>query len=148
MAGRPPKTIEVKKSEGTFREDRELERYAKYEPVRTIPAITKDLNKDGIAFFNHYCQVMIDQGLMTTAFITDFENAAYYHQSCKIFQRKLTKEGYIMVMGNGYKQVSPWWKMLLESTKALAEFSNKYGLNLAASQRISVPNNSPDEFDQ
>jgi hypothetical protein len=53
-----------------------------------------------------------------------------------------------MVMGNGYKQVSPWWKMLLEATKALSEFSNKYGLNLASSQRISVPDVTADEFDQ
>lgn len=148
MAGRPRKTREVKESQGTLEKSREIDNYAKYEPVRKLPDITKDLNDDGVAWFRHYCQVMIDQGLMTTAFISDFENAAYFYQTTKIAQRKLNEEGYIMICGNGYKQISPWWKTLLEATKALSDFSNKYGLNLASSQKIQAPDNSFDKFDE
>lgn len=149
MAGRPRKTNESKKAEGTFRADRALEKYAKYEAVTILPEITKDLNEDGVGWFKHYCQVMIDQGLMTTAFITDFENAAYFYQSSKIAQRKLSKEGHVVKAGaNGYKQISPYWKMLIEATKVLSEFSNKYGLNLSASQKINAPEIDSDKLDE
>lgn len=148
MVGRPRKTREVKELQGTLEKSREIENYAKYEPVRKLPEITKDLNADGKAWFRHYCQVMIDQGLMTTAFISDFENAAYLYQTIKIAQRSLNKEGYIMKMANNYRQISPWWKTLIEATKMLGDFSNRYGLNLAASQKIQSPSIEHDEFDQ
>ena len=147
MAGQPRKPNHIKKAEGTLRADRVIENCAKYEPVNKLPEVNRDLNEDGKEWFRYRVQIMIDQGLMTTAFIADFENTAFIYQSMKEQQRNLTKDGYWITCPTGYKQVNPAWKMLIESMRTLKDFYQRYGLDLASSQKISVPPTDIDKLD-
>jgi P27 family predicted phage terminase small subunit len=151
---RPTKPNHIKKAAGTLRKDRMIEKCIKHDLIRSIPEITslaitdgKILNKDGKGYFNFICSKMIQEGILSDVYIVDIHNAAFWHQTITDAQRHLKKEGYVTKFPTGSVQISAFVSIIEKANKALNEFSNRYGLNLAASQKIQIPDNDNDEFD-
>ena len=155
MAGRPSKPNHIKKSAGTLRKDRVIENCVKHRVIRAMPEISElsildpsILNKDGKEFFNFICSKMIQEGILSDVYLIDIHNAAFAHQTIIECQRQLNIDGYVTTFPTGSRQISPFVSVIEKANKLLSEFSNRYGLNLAASQKIQIPDNTFDEFDQ
>lgn len=145
---RPRKTIETKKAQGTLEKSRELPNYVHHDIVRVMPEVSKDLNEDGKKFFQNVCAILMQKGLLTVAYIADIELHATWYSIYKIAERNIKKnKGYTQISKTGWNQISADIAALEKATKALVNFSTRYGLDLVSSQRINVPDIETDKLD-
>lgn len=135
--GRPRIPDHIKERQGTLEKSRVLDHveFSILDKVPELPELTGHKKE----FFTYVCKVLLDQGLLTSAFIPDIEIAAGWYQILKDAEKAIAEEGYFQQTSTGYKALSPDITVMEKATKIITNFNQTYGLNLAYSQKIEKP---------
>ena len=136
---RPRKPDHVKKAQGTLQPCRVNSSPATAESLSAIPAVPKDVPDDGAGYFTWACEILFSFGELRTSFIPSITRAAQMHSQYARHWDIVNREGARQVCQSGYTQKTGAWTLMTEAHKFLNEFERDYGLTLASSQKISVP---------
>lgn len=102
-----------------------------------IPAPFEPLDEAGERYFNYMCQVLIDNGLLTAAWIPDITAAAWLYSLYIENKNLVDKLGSIQEAQSGYRQKAPELVnaiSILEHLKRL--FLKNYGLTPVDMEKV------------
>lgn len=147
MAGRPAKTRQEKEAQGTLEKSREPSNPITYEPLSEVPDVEVPMR--GKDYFVHCCRAMIERGTLSAATINKVVRAAGWYDLWVRALDGIAKDGYIQSTKTGYKAFSPDVTTMEKAEKFLTEFEREYGLTLASSQKLNLPEHKgeDDDFD-
>lgn len=138
MAGRPSKTTSEKAKQGTLRKSREREAL-NYEPLEVIPEPLKKLDDTAMVYFNFICEILLSNKTLTNADVPAVSNAAKYYSIFDKASDMVETEGYCQTTQSGYTAKNAHFQVMNDARKAIMDFENLYGFNLASRGRINIP---------
>jgi len=108
-----------------------------------VPYAPKFLNAEARAEWNRMVRILLAMGLYTEV---DHAALAMYCQAWGrwvVAERKLTKEGEIIIGAEGGKMQNPWRYEANKAQQQMRQMLSEFGLTPASRSRLSVP--APDE---
>lgn len=138
-AGRPQKAKHIKEAQGTLRPSREVDNPLTFEPLTVIPEPQYKINGEAKKYYEYVCNLLISNNVLTAAHIPDLTLAAYWWGIMTEARDNIESDGYTQMTQSGYTQITSHITVFEKATKMLQSFSDKYGLNLTASQKIKMP---------
>ena len=143
MKGRPRKPIDLKKIEGTFRADRNLEQPMLVELSVGVPQPPAHLNKLGYEYWDITCKELLNNNLLAGAdlgLVAGYCNElGLYKAACEMTE----KEG--VVIGNrfGDQCVNPWYSVRSAALKQATQMGQLFGITPSARAKIETGNVKP-----
>ena len=130
---------QTKQARGTLRKSREVKNNLTFEPLQKIPKPQCKIEGEALKYFEYVCELLISNNVLTAAHIPDITLAAYWWGVMTKAMDNMEKHGYTQPTKNGYNVINAHITVFGQATKKLQTFSDKYGFNLLASQKIDVP---------
>lgn len=135
----PQKPKHIKEAQGTLKNYREIANPAMGESLSVLPAVPDGFTVEEEKFFIYVCNELLNLGLLASQFIVDVEMACIWYRAFCEARKVIREGGGVQTTQSGYNQTTGYWSQMKDSYKNLVDFNNKYGLNLVAAQKISMP---------
>ena len=137
--GRPSKSNEIKKAQGTLRPCRVVDQPVTFKALSAVPAVPDSVPEFGREYFSHCCEALFTAGVLSAAIIPCIEIACAWYHIYVLAREAIKKGGYMQKTKTGYSAISADFTALKEATGQLRKFEGENGLNLVSSQKISGP---------
>jgi len=143
MKGRPRKPVDLKKIEGTFRADRNLEQPMLVELSAGVPQPPAHLNPLGFEYWDITCKELLNNNLLAGAdlgLVAGYCNElGLYKSACEITE----KEGVVIVNRFGDQVVNPWYNVRSAALKQATQMGQLFGITPSARAKIETGNVKP-----
>ena len=133
--GRPRKDPEIKKLQGTDRNDRRVEA-VKGEVLTKVPRPTMTLrSKEEKAHYRRLCKILISVGQLTT---TNVDYAVLMAKEWVKYEEadKNLSDETVITTKSGYQQPSPWVAISNQALKNFVELASRFGLDPLSALKI------------
>jgi P27 family predicted phage terminase small subunit len=143
MKGRPRKPTDLKKIEGTFRADRNLEQPMLVELSVGVPQPPAHLNPLGFEYWDITCKELLNNNLLAGAdlgLVAGYCNElGLYKSACEMTE----KEGVVIVNRFGDQCVNPWYSVRSAALKQATQMGQLFGITPSARAKIETGNVKP-----
>jgi P27 family predicted phage terminase small subunit len=143
MKGRPRKPVDLKKIEGTFRADRNLEQPMLVELSVGVPQPPAHLNPLGFEYWDITCKELLNNNLLAGAdlgLVAGYCNElGLYKSACEMTE----KEGVVIVNRFGDQVVNPWYNVRSAALKQATQMGQLFGITPSARAKIETGNVKP-----
>ena len=143
MKGRPRKPTDLKKIEGTFRADRNLEQPMLVELSVGVPQPPVHLNPLGFEYWDITCKELLNNNLLAGAdlgLVAGYCNElGLYKAACEMTE----KEGVVIVNRFGDQCVNPWYSVRSAALKQATQMGQLFGITPSARAKIETGNVKP-----
>jgi P27 family predicted phage terminase small subunit len=143
MKGRPRKPTDLKKIEGTFRADRNLEQPMLVELSVGVPQPPVHLNPLGFEYWDITCKELLNNNLLAGAdlgLVAGYCNElGLYKSACEMTE----KEGVVIVNRFGDQCVNPWYSVRSAALKQATQMGQLFGITPSARAKIETGNVKP-----
>jgi P27 family predicted phage terminase small subunit len=143
MKGRPRKPVDLKKIEGTFRADRNLEQPMLVELSVGVPQPPAHLNPWGFEYWDITCKELLNNNLLAGAdlgLVAGYCNElGLYKSACEMTE----KEGVVIVNRFGDQVVNPWYNVRSAALKQATQMGQLFGITPSARAKIETGNIKP-----
>jgi P27 family predicted phage terminase small subunit len=143
MKGRPRKPTDLKKIEGTFRADRNLEQPMLVELSVGVPQPPAHLNKLGYEYWDITCKELLNNNLLAGAdlgLVAGYCNElGLYKAACEMTE----KEGVVIANRFGDQCVNPWYSVRSAALKQATQMGQLFGITPSARAKIETGNVKP-----
>jgi P27 family predicted phage terminase small subunit len=143
MKGRPRKPVDLKKIEGTFRADRNLEQPMLVELSVGVPQPPAHLNPLGFEYWDITCKELLNNNLLAGAdlgLVAGYCNElGLYKSACEMTE----KEGVVIVNRFGDQVVNPWYNVRSAALKQATQMGQLFGITPSARAKIETGNIKP-----
>jgi P27 family predicted phage terminase small subunit len=143
MKGRPRKPVDLKKIEGTFRADRNLEQPMLVELSVGVPQPPAHLNPLGFEYWDITCKELLNNNLLAGAdlgLVAGYCNElGLYKSACEMTE----KEGVVIVNRFGEQVVNPWYNVRSAALKQATQMGQLFGITPSARAKIETGNVKP-----
>lgn len=127
-----------KEMKGTLRKCR-IKNPPAYEKLTNIPDPSFKLNNEGLDYFTKFCQMLIDNKLMTAAYIPIITRASKYYETYKYAVGKVEGGALTQVAESGWEQKGVWWTVMTDAEDRITKIEEKFGMTLMTLQKIDLP---------
>ena len=138
--GRPKKSPEIKKLEGTYRKDRDLNQGIRLEPLEKMPAPDSSLSLSKKARDYWYCcgNFLIQKGIMTMLDLNAFGRLCGLYDTCLEMERQIQENGYTAFTSSGKEYQRPAVAILKKAESEMLKLEDRFGLSPYSRHRIPV----------
>jgi P27 family predicted phage terminase small subunit len=144
------KPTEQKKTEGTYRADRDLG--VKIMALDKMPAPSEKLNlsDDAVGLWYNYGTQLIINGLMTFLDLVTFGRYCQLYDQAIEMRKDIKDKGYFQKTQSGYEQVRPCVGVLGSTESEMLKLEDRFGLS--PNSRAKIPaqkqDDKGDDFDK
>ena len=135
--------MELKKIEGTFRADRNLEQPMLVELSVGVPQPPAHLNPLGFEYWDITCKELLNNNLLAGAdlgLVAGYCNElGLYKSACEMTE----KEGVVIVNRFGDQVVNPWYNVRSAALKQATQMGQLFGITPSARAKIETGNIKP-----
>jgi P27 family predicted phage terminase small subunit len=137
-------STKTKQLKGTLQKCRIKNRPA-YEILTDVPLPGFKLNENGLDYFVRFCQMLIDNKLMTQAYVPMITRAARYYELYKEADELVTAHGATQVTSTGYTQQSGYFSVMEKADDRLTKIEEKFGMSLITYMKLDIPKQDDDD---
>ena len=135
--------MDLKKIEGTFRADRNLEQPMLVELSVGVPQPPAHLNPLGFEYWDITCKELLNNNLLAGAdlgLVAGYCNElGLYKSACEMTE----KEGVVIVNRFGDQVVNPWYNVRSAALKQATQMGQLFGITPSARAKIETGNVKP-----
>ena len=142
-------SLAEKKSKGTLQKCR-IKHPPAYENLISIPDPAFELDINGKMYFDKFCQMLIDNKLLTAAYVPIISRAARYFEIYKDADDKVQSNGIVQIAEkSGWEQKSAYFTIMTDAEDRITKIEEKFGMTLLSMQKLDIkkPDKNADDDD-
>lgn len=138
MKGKAPKSQELKKLAGTFRNDRDKSLNPN-EALKRVPPAPSWLSDEAAQIFQEVCRELIGRKVLQESAVNLIAVYCSELYTYRIAAEKLKDpEAHVMTTATGYQQISPWITIRNAAQKNMRDIGALFGLDPVNRTRLPV----------
>jgi P27 family predicted phage terminase small subunit len=137
-------TTKSKQIKGTLQKCR-IKNKPAYEILTEVPMPGFKLDPNGLDYFVRFCQMLIDNKLMTAAYVPMITRAARWYEIYKEADGLVKEHGASQVTSTGYTQKSGYLTVMTDADDRVTKIEEKFGMSLITYMKLDIPKQDDDD---